>query len=50
VHEMQTFNQSLADLVIRNVITMETAVSASSEPGELRTIVESGKGLNRKAR
>jgi twitching motility protein PilT len=50
VHEMQTFNQSLADLVLRQVISMETALSASSEPNELRNLVESNKGLVRKAR
>jgi len=50
VHEMQTFNQSLADLVLRGVITMETAVGASSEPTELRNLVEQNKGLQRKAR
>jgi Tfp pilus assembly ATPase PilU len=47
---MQTFNQSLADLVLRQVISMETALSASSEPNELRSLVESNKGLTRKAR
>jgi len=50
VHEMQTFNQSLADLVLRQVITMETALTTSSEPNELRNLVESNKGLARKAR
>ncbi len=45
INEMQTFNQSLADLVQRGVVTMETALARSSDPDELRTMIEQGKGL-----
>jgi twitching motility protein PilT len=45
IHEMQTFNQSLSDLVQRNVISMETAIKASSDPAELKNMIEQGKGL-----
>jgi len=44
-HEMQTFNQSLADLVQRHLVSMDTAMSCSSDPDELRNMLESGKGL-----
>jgi len=37
---MQTMNQALHALVQRKVITLETAYEASSEPDELRAIVE----------
>jgi twitching motility protein PilT len=39
---MQTFNQSLASLVQKGVITLEEAVSRSSDPDELRNILTSG--------
>jgi len=45
VHGMQTFNQSLADLVQKGLITIETARERSSDPGELQTLLEEGKGL-----
>ena len=45
VHEMQTFNQSLADLVQRNLVTTETALKRSSDPEELRGMLERGQGL-----
>jgi len=39
---MQTFNQSLASLVQKGMITLEEAVSRSSDPDELRNILTSG--------
>ncbi|TPV92671.1 MAG: type IV pilus twitching motility protein PilT [Myxococcales bacterium FL481] len=45
VHGMQTFNQSLADLVQRGVISRENAVRRSSLPDELETMLDEGKGL-----
>ena len=45
VHGMQTFNQSLSDLVQRNVVAFEIASEYSSDPDELRTMIEQGKGL-----
>jgi Tfp pilus assembly pilus retraction ATPase PilT len=45
VHGMQTFNQSLADLVQKGLITVETAKERSSDAGELQTLLEEGKGL-----
>jgi Tfp pilus assembly pilus retraction ATPase PilT len=42
---MQTFNQSLADLVLRGIITRELAISRSSFPDELATMLEEGKSL-----
>ena len=36
---MQTMNQSLASLVQRQVITMEEAVSASSDGDELKQMI-----------
>src|SRR6266851_5363482 len=39
---MQTFNQSLASLVQRGLITLEEAVARSSDPDELRNILTSG--------
>ncbi len=38
-HGMQTMNQSLASLVGRGSISMETALAASSMPDELRTLI-----------
>jgi twitching motility protein PilT len=37
---MQTMEQSLADLVLRHVITPEVAFSRSSRPGQLRGLLE----------
>ena len=37
---MQTMEQALADLVVRNVVTYETAVSRSSRPEQLRGQLE----------
>jgi twitching motility protein PilT len=39
---MQTLNQSLAALYLRRAITLEEAVSHSSEPDELQQIIASG--------
>jgi twitching motility protein PilT len=44
-NEMQTFNQSLADLVQRGLITNETAMKRSSDPDELKNMLERGGGL-----
>ena len=45
VHEMQTFNQSLADLVQRGLVAIDVAMRRSSDPNELKSIIESGKTL-----
>jgi twitching motility protein PilT len=42
---MQTFNQSLATLVHRRVISMELAVSVSSLPDELMEMIQRGVGV-----
>jgi twitching motility protein PilT len=42
---MQTFNQSLATLVHRRVITQETAMNSSSNPDELGEMIARGTGL-----
>ena len=39
---MQTFNQSLASLVVKRAITQDEAYGRSSDPEELRTILSSG--------
>jgi twitching motility protein PilT len=39
---MQTLNQSLASLYLRRVVTLEEAMSHSSEPEELEQIISSG--------
>src|ERR671932_530218 len=41
-HGMQTMDASLADLVRNQVITMATAETRASEPGEMRKLVQSG--------
>jgi twitching motility protein PilT len=41
---MQTFNQSLASLLLRRLITQDEAFSRSSDPEDLRTILASGSG------
>jgi twitching motility protein PilT len=43
---MQTFNQSLATLFHRKLITLETALSRSSSPDELQELINRGAGLN----
>lgn len=44
-HNMQTFNQSLSDLVQRGVLSMDVAMARSSDPDELKNMIEAGKGL-----
>lgn len=41
---MQTFNQSLADLYFRKLITLETAMDTSSKPDELTDIIQRREG------
>jgi twitching motility protein PilT len=41
---MQTFNQALAALLMRRLITQEEAMGRSSDPEELRNILASGSG------
>ena len=43
---MQTFNQALATLYHKRVISMDTALQRSSNVDELREIIERGAGLN----
>jgi twitching motility protein PilT len=45
-HGMQTFNQSLADLVQRGVVAREVALRRSSDPDELNRMLDEGKGLS----
>src|SRR5690606_39975014 len=44
-HGMQTFNQSLSDLIQRGMITRETGLARSSNTDELETMLSEGKGL-----
>jgi twitching motility protein PilT len=44
---MQTFNQSLATLVLTKQITQETAINRSSMPEELVEMINRGTGLNK---
>jgi twitching motility protein PilT len=46
---MQTFNQSLASLHLRHMITLEDAVARSSDPDELRNIISQGSPQMRRA-
>jgi twitching motility protein PilT len=43
---MQTFNQALATLYHRKLITLEMALSRSSNPDELQELINRGAGLN----
>jgi twitching motility protein PilT len=43
---MQTFNQSLSHLVLKNQITLQDAISKSSNVDELQDLVQRGVGLN----
>ena len=43
---MQTFNQSLASLYQKRLITLETAIQRSSNPDELKELIDRGSGLN----
>ncbi len=42
---MQTFNQSLANLYFKGLITLETAMSVTSKPEELTEIIQRREGL-----
>ena len=42
---MQTFNQSLASLYFKKLITLETAMSISSKPDELQDIIQRKEGI-----
>jgi twitching motility protein PilT len=44
---MQTFNQSLASLVGKKLITVDEAIGRSSDPDELRSMLLSGQGTPR---
>jgi twitching motility protein PilT len=41
---MQTFNQSLATLYFKKLITLQTALSRSSNPDELQEMISRGAG------
>ncbi len=43
---MQTFNQSLATLYLKKLITLENALSRSSMPDELQELINRGSGVN----
>jgi twitching motility protein PilT len=43
---MQTFNQALATLYHKRMITLETAIQRSGNPDELRELIEHGSGVN----
>ncbi len=43
---MQTFNQALAQLLARKVISMEEAFARSSDADELKNIIATGGGMN----
>jgi twitching motility protein PilT len=43
---MQTFNQALATLYHKRLITLETAMQRSGNPDELRELIEHGSGVN----
>lgn len=43
---MQTFNQSLATLYLKRMITLETAMARSSNTDELKELIERGSGVN----
>jgi twitching motility protein PilT len=45
-HGMQTFNQSLSDLVQRGLLTRDIAIARSSQPDELENMLMEGKGLS----
>ncbi len=46
IHGMQTFNQSLATLFHKRVISKETALQRSSNVNELRDLIDRGAGIN----
>jgi len=43
---MQTFNQSLAHLVLTRQITRDDALAKSSSPEELQDLIQRGVGVN----
>jgi twitching motility protein PilT len=43
---MQTFNQALATLFQKRLITLDVAMQRSSNPDELKDLIERGSGLN----
>jgi len=43
---MQTFNQALATLYHKRIITLETAMARSSNADELKELIERGSGIN----
>src|SRR2546423_15186869 len=43
---MQTFNQALATLYHKRMITLETAVQRSGNADELHDLIEHGSGIN----
>jgi twitching motility protein PilT len=42
---MQTMNQSLSTLYARRLITLDTALTSSSNPEELQEMINRGKGV-----
>src|SRR3989440_8094901 len=46
IHGMQTFNQCLATLFHKRAISRDTAFQASSNPNELRDLIDRGSGIN----
>ena len=46
IHGMQTFNQSLATLFHKRIISRETALQRSSNVNELRDLIDRGAGVN----
>jgi len=46
IHGMQTFNQSLATLFHKRLITRELAMQRTSNANELRDLIDRGAGLN----
>jgi len=46
IHGMQTFNQSLATLFHKRIISRETALQRSSNVNELRDLIDRGAGIN----
>ncbi len=45
-HGMQTFNQSMAELVMTDQLDRDIALGRSSQPAELLSMLEQGKGLS----
>jgi twitching motility protein PilT len=46
IHGMQTFNQSLATLFHKRIISRETAMQRTSNVNELRDLIDRGAGIN----